>query len=272
MEALRMLLDEFLDDLTAQGKSPDTIQSFKGKILEFARFVGEVDVAEISAEDIERWRRTLRRRMKENSTTAYLVAVRCFFNWLERKKIYEANPFHIVKIKRAQDPPREYLEPPEINTLFAHCRSPKETLIIALGVFAGLRAIEMFRLRVEDVQPDKLTVHGKGDKIEDVPINPSLRSLLTVYIVGGFAGPETLLGFSRGHIRNVVINVGKRAGMKVSAHILRHTFGTHTIRVSDLETARVLLRHSDIQTTAIYLHTDARRLRNTVADLPYTLN
>ena len=50
-------------------------------------------------------------------------------------------------------------------------------------------------------------------------------------------------------------------------HSLRHTFGTRIVRETDIETARDLLGHADIATTAKYLHTDRKRKQEAVARL-----
>ena len=47
-------------------------------------------------------------------------------------------------------------------------------------------------------------------------------------------------------------------------HDLRHQAGTEIVRLTDLETAREYLAHSNIQQTSVYLHTDANRLKEAV--------
>lgn len=48
------------------------------------------------------------------------------------------------------------------------------------------------------------------------------------------------------------------------AHDLRHNFASEVIQHGDIETVRELLGHSNIEQTGDYLHTDERRLRETM--------
>lgn len=53
-------------------------------------------------------------------------------------------------------------------------------------------------------------------------------------------------------------------GRKISPHTLRHTFGTRTLKRSNLRVTQMLLGHSNIQTTTIYTHPDHNDLKKAI--------
>jgi len=64
-------------------------------------------------------------------------------------------------------------------------------------------------------------------------------------------------------LNRIISDTGKRAGIKVNTHMLRHTYATHTLislqrnPASGLEPLVFVQRqlgHSSIQTTMVYLH------------------
>jgi integrase/recombinase XerD len=134
----------------------------------------------------------------------------------------------------------------------------------------GMRRAELCRLKVEDIDSQRMIVHirqGKRNRDRDVPLTPKLLETLREY--WRWMKPKTYL--FPGMVKNwradkpltpkcvwlAIQNAAKRAGIKrrVSPHTMRHSFATHLLENgTDLRTIQMLLGHSDLRATSIYLH------------------
>ncbi len=265
-----MILDDFLTVLSIEGKSPDTIASYKSKIMTFARFVGELEIEKIENQHIVKYVTERRLTNKPNSITSYLVPLKGMFNYCLERGLVQKHPMAGMTLKRYAPPCRRFLNKEQAHALLRSKYPIKWRLIIALGLYAGLRSIETFRLRADDIRCDLLYVFGKGSYERTVPIKPELQIILDEFFKQKSSSSGALLGFSRGYIRNVVIKIGKKEGIKMSSHTLRHTFATHTLRNgADLETVSVLLGHKNIETTQLYVHSDSETKKDAVTNLSY---
>jgi site-specific recombinase XerD len=150
----------------------------------------------------------------------------------------------------------------------------------------GLRREELCRLKVTDIDSQRMIVHvrqGKGNKDRDVTLSPRLLEVLRAY--WKWRKPKTYLfpslyrkspeqPIDSKTVWYAVREAARRAGIKkkVSPHLLRHSWATHLLeRGTDLKTIQVLLGHVDLEATTIYLHLSQRHLQavnNPVDTLP----
>jgi integrase/recombinase XerD len=111
-----------------------------------------------------------------------------------------------------------------------------------------------------------LRVTGKGDRAETLPLHPVLVEAAATMPQRGiwFPGNSRRRGESiaRRSESLVINNAMDRAGIPGgTAHRLRHWYGTKLVADgTDLRTAQTLLRHVNLNTTAIYVQvSDVRR-------------
>ncbi len=72
-------------------------------------------------------------------------------------------------------------------------------------------------------------------------------------------------GYTIRRIQQIVQNIGKESlGMRVTPHMLRHTFATRLMRVADIRTVQLILGHVSITSTQIYLNPSLNDLKAAV--------
>jgi len=222
------------------------------------------------------------------TVTAYLTALRRFFEYLEGKKAYANIARGIKGLKRpkgflkdtlTKDEARRVLKGIEKDSL----NGLRDYAIISLMLRTGLRTIEIIRADIGDITREGgetvLRVWGKGrDEKDELVIltdeayRPILDYLqarsetaLNKPLFSSFSNRNKSERLTTRSIRRIVEVRLKAVGLKtakVTAHSLRHTAGTIALaNGADLLSVKEMLRHSNINTTLIYAH-NLNRLSN----------
>ena len=158
----------------------------------------------------------------------------------------------------------------------------KHRLIIMTAYSAGLRAGEVIALRPEHIESKKMLikVNGKGGKqrytLLAKKLLPELRHYYKKFRPQTYLFPSSYKHknnqpLSYESVRNLYEKARKKAGVKdgVGIHTMRHSFATHLLEAGyDIRKIQVLLGHSRLSTTMIYLHVS----RQTLANVPSPLD
>lgn len=132
-----------------------------------------------------------------------------------------------------------------------------------------LRCYEIAKIKVEEIWED-LTVLGKWWKVRHVFLREELLDMIHEYLEKRKRKSEYLFdGSISGHlrewsIRNIFHKMTKSLWIRIHAHKFRHTFATDILHIPwcSVYDAAVLLGHSKITTTQIYLWVDRENLKN----------
>ncbi len=161
----------------------------------------------------------------------------------------------------------------------------RDRAMFELAYAAGLRAEEVTRLDMGDLDPDleQLRVEGKGGRTRIVPAGEPAWRAIDRYLLRGRRSlmataadaQEPALFLSRSGRRLSTSDVRRRlarwtarAGVAagVSPHTLRHSFATHMLEGgADLRAIQELLGHARISTTQVYTQVEPGRLRKAYA-------
>ena len=144
----------------------------------------------------------------------------------------------------------------------------------------GIRVGELVDLRLSDVEigerSGRVKITGKGRKYREVPLHVNARHALedwlevrpkdeeTDHFFVGKGGPMTPRG-----VQQRLNKIGDAADVKVTPHVLRHTFATRLLREAkvDIVTTSNLMGHENIATTTIYTQPTDADLEEAVAKL-----
>ncbi len=145
----------------------------------------------------------------------------------------------------------------------------------------GLRVSELVALQVASfTRPrDHLTIKGKGGKDRVVVLTEAAKQAISAWINIRDNNPDMALSpylfpaaktdtsLTRQQVYSRLADLAHRAGIgiKISPHMLRHSFATHMLnRGADLRSLQILLGHADITTTEIYTRVHDNRLAGLV--------
>ncbi len=225
------------------------------------------------------------------SVARHAATLRAFFRFLAGRGVLTPSPAaSLVTPKRRAALPK-YLSETGIVALMnaPDTTTPnglRDRAILELLYASGVRVSELAALDLSDFAedddaPGEGTLHirhGKGAKERIALLGATAVTVLKSYLVGGrpaLAGAVVSNALllnrfgTRLTDRSVRRVFDKYCGAvaqtcKVTPHVLRHTFATHLLdNGADLRVVQELLGHADLQSTQVYTHVSAARVKDT---------
>lgn len=163
-------------------------------------------------------------------------------------------------------------------------------LIACLMLEAGLRVGETVALEIQDLYFKGLPVKSlvirpeiaKNHVERIVPVSTRLTQAIIEYSKGNGWFDEVDIGhkvfclsddskpISTRQVERILFRAGI-AGLNrpVNPHMLRHTFASKLMRVTDMKTVQELLGHSNMSTTQIYCHPNEDDKRKAIGNLDH---
>lgn len=277
-------LAEAVEDFTDHsrlvlGRSEATLRGYRSDLLDLAEHVPTF--AEFTLPALRGWLATAVREGKSRATVARRTAsVRSFSTWALRQGHITADvAARLVSPKVHRHLP-EVLGTKKAEQFVANAASGDEmeflrdTAMLELLYATGVRVSELTGMNVRDLDLERFTVRvrGKGNKERVVPFGRAAadavvdwldhaRDRLAVDMDALFVGVRGKRIDPR-QVRKVVARAGQVTGQDITPHGLRHTAATHLLEGgADLRVVQEMLGHSSLQTTQIYTHVSADRLK-----------
>jgi site-specific recombinase XerD len=270
-----------IEELQRRNYSQATIQSYIFSVKDFAEYFHKSPDL-LGAEEIRQYQLYLinERKLSAQTVLVRMAALR-FIYWKVLKR-RDLGFDDIPMPKRTKKNP-VVLSPAEILRLIEAAGSLMHRTILILLYATGIRRAELSRLKVRDIDSQRMVIHiqqGKGRCDRDVPMTPSVLEVLKRYWLHArpkiYLFPSPFLGngpekpISSKTVWNAVREAAVAAGLtkRIGPHTFRHSFATHHIEGgTDLVVLQSLLGHADIKNTVIYVHLSQRKMREAVNPL-----
>lgn len=273
------------------GHTASTSYAYASWQRNFARWLAEngtsdPPVDEISANLIRRYGYHMSsRNLRPRTIRQALLAIRALFAYLVRMGAVETNPATEVRLPKKDAATRLLVTDEELVKLWEAAgrqrtdfRCVRDRAVLAVLIFCALRRKELLDLTVQHVNLDDdslLVQQGKGQKSRTIYLCPeaeeALREWLALretmrYSHDRLFATETRQPFGENSLYHVLEDVKAIAGYKgdprIKPHSIRHAAATRLMRNgADIRSIQAWLGHAQLQTTAIYLHTDEQQCR-----------
>jgi integrase len=255
------ILEDYLEHLTRLGRSPKTIRTY-GIALRAAHRELPCGVPTATATELAQW---LGRYGSAATRRTYHAAIRGLTSWAAAVGHIDRDEGALVPRARAPAALPNPCSDEELAVILARAPEPYRTWS-TIAAYAGARCIEITRLRREHLSPDRVTLHGKGDKLRRVPTHPLVWAAVESLPPGPVAPGRDQW---RDHVSAELRRTYLALGVDVTAHQLRHWYGTSLVASgAGLEEVRELMGHASISTTLGYVRVASPRLAAAVGRLP----
>ena len=264
-----------LEELQRRNYSENTIRCYIRTVEDFARRfncppdrLGPQHIRQYQAELFQK------RKLSSGTVVIHLAALRFFYTKTLRRQWSIADTPYPKKTHRLPT----ILSQEEVAQLIDAACSPFHRTLLMTLYATGARNQEVTHLKFRDVDSKRMVIHikgGKGRRDRDVMLSLKLLEELREHWHRVGQRPRVWLfpGNRRHSADRPIIaktvwdacqKAAKRAGIQIGVHphMLRHCFGTHLLEAgADLRTIQILMGHSSLRETTIYLHLSQRHLQ-----------
>jgi len=243
--------------------SENTIKTYEGMFEEFINYYHKNDINKIEEPQIISFLRYL--VMERKVSTSYqnqsINAIKFYYE----KVLGGQRKFYFIDRPKKEQALPTVLNEDEVIRLFKAIDNIKHKCMLMLAYSAGLRLGEILRLRLVDIDRERMQIRveqSKGKKDRYTKLSSRFLMIYDQYIekykpadfvFEGAAGAE----YSSSSLQTIMKAATLKAGIKKNAtmHTLRHTFATHCLENGvDLRYIQSMLGHESSKTTEIYTH------------------
>jgi integrase/recombinase XerD len=275
------LRQRMVEELQRRNYSPSTIRGYILAVKQFAEYFGKPP-DRLGATHVQRfqWYLLQERKLNPGTVEMRMSALRFFFKKMRKRRDMHFDDLPFPKTPRKLP---TLLSPEEVRRMIDGTTNLMHRTLLMVLYGTGVRRTELSLLKVADIDSNRMVIHirqGKGSRDRDVPLSPKLLEALREY--WRWKKPRFYLFPSTAGQRGVeapmsdkvvwwaVREAARRAGItrKIGPHTFRHSFATELLEAgTDLRTIQLLMGHSRLEDTTLYLHLSRRHLKMTINPL-----
>jgi integrase/recombinase XerD len=265
----------------------NTIAAYGRDLEHFTTWLENRTLSQLRVEDLTDYMGWLKNQgLASSSISRHVVSMRMFFKFLQLESAIFDNPADLLTSPKIWQRIPFVLSVSQVEK-FLDAPQPGDPLwkrdqaILELMYATGCRVSEVCDLLSANVHLNEryCRAEGKGSKQRMVPLGDRAVEVITTYLrderpklcqhpdendPGWLILSRTGQQLRREAVWELVKRYAKRVGMSedVTPHTLRHSFATHLLNGgADLRIIQEMLGHASIQTTQIYTHVQAGKLK-----------
>lgn len=277
----------FLEFLQKDKKlSNNTLQSYKRDITQYESYINEENLQylKVTKDDIKKYLENLKNIGKKTSTISRnLASIRSFYQYLVRTKKIKEDPTEGIQSPKVEKRVPSVLSSKEVELLLEQPKAVdlkgiRDKAMLEFAYATGMRVTEIINLNLEDVNLKEGYVScTNANKQRNIPLGAISINALKEYIKK--ARPYLIKSEDE---KSLFVNInGKRLTRQgfwkivkfykeqahidkdITPHVLRHSFATHLLQNgADLKAIQLMLGHSDISSTQVYMQFQDEGLKN----------
>lgn len=247
---LEITVMEYVIGLRQAGSAKTTIRHYKWHVERLLLWLTERGVKksqEVTRAMLREWGAGLYDRWEPATIQQAIAACRSFFRWCVEEGFVRENPAMALKRPKIKQRVQRTVNPDEVGKMLDACdimttKGLRDRAIISLLYDSGLRAAEICRLRVDDVDLEKrmlkVVVKGGDERLGWFGETTAKRlqawlrvrlappGVYTIFVAVGGSTPGYPLSIHG--LYRMVREVAKKAGVpKMSVHAFRRGFAVH---------------------------------------------
>jgi integrase/recombinase XerD len=284
MEKQIKLFLEFLEN--DKKLSNNTLQSYRRDIVQFQEYLDNERIlyTKLGVQEIKDYIEYLKKIGKKTSTISRnLASIRSFYQYQLRVKKVKKDPTDGMQSPKIEKKVPSILSSAEVELLLEQpkdvdLKGIRDKAMLEFAYATGMRVTEIISLNIDDVNfEDSYVSCSNGVKKRNIPLGTISIKALEEYV--NTARPVMI---KKEDEKALFVNVnGKRLTRQgfwkiikyykeqahitkdITPHVLRHSFATHLLQNgADLKSIQMMLGHSDISSTQVYMQFQDDSLKN----------